>query len=227
MTARLTARADLRPAVPAVRYRMLYDLSPRVDSSLPVWPGDTPFAARLAWSIADGATVNLTTLTTTPHLGSHADAPFHTEKDGAGIAEVPLEPYLGPCRVVEVPPEPLIRPEHLGDLDLAATPRLLLKTGSVTDPTRFPEHFSALSPELAQALVAAKVKLVGLDTPSVDPFDSKTLDAHHLLFRGGVANLEGLRLEHVPPGEYELIALPLRLAGLDASPVRAVLRTLG
>lgn len=206
---------------------VLYDLSPRVDSNLPVWPGDTPFAAPLAWSIAQGATVNLATLTTTAHLGAHADAPCHTEADGAGIDELPLEPYLGFCRVVEVPPEALIRPEHLGDLELATTPRLLLKTGSVTDPARFPERFSALSPELAQALVGARVKLVGLDTPSVDPFDSKTLDAHHLLFRGGVANLEGLRLDHVPPGEYELIALPLRLAGLDASPVRAVLRTLG
>ena len=205
---------------------MLYDLSPLVVSSLPVWPGDTPFSTRLAWSIAEGGSVNLTTLTTTPHLGSHADAPFHTEADGVGIEAMPLEPYLGLCRVVEVPAEPLIRPEHLAGVDLSATPRLLLKTGSVTDPDRFPERFSALSPDLARALVAARVKLVGLDTPSVDPFDSKTLDAHHILFQGGVANLEGLRLEHVPPGDYELIALPLRLAGLDASPVRAVLRTI-
>lgn len=204
---------------------MLYDLSPLVVSTLPVWPGDTPFSAPLAWSIAAGGTINLATVTTTAHLGSHADAPIHTEPGGVGIEAMPLEPYLGLCRVVEVPPEPLIRPEHLAGVDLAASPRLLLKTGSVTDLEVFPEQFSALSPELARALVAARVKLVGLDTPSVDPFTSKTLDAHHILFGGGVANLEGLRLEHVPPGEYELIALPLRWAGLDASPVRAVLRT--
>jgi len=130
--------------------------------------------------------------------------------------------------VVEVPPEPLILPRHLGDIDLAEPPRLLLKTGSVPaagdGPTAFPESFSALSPELAHALGAAGALLVGLDTPSVDPFDSTDLAAHHALVAGGVVNLEGLVLEEVPPGLYELIALPLRLVGLDASPVRAVLR---
>jgi arylformamidase len=127
---------------------------------------------------------------------------------------------------VAVPPEPLILPEHLGGIDLGDPPRLLLKTGSVADRARFPEVFSALSPELARALGAAGALLVGLDTPSVDPFDSKDLAAHHALVAGGVVNLEGLVLDDVPPGLYELIALPLRLEGLDASPVRAVLRTL-
>jgi arylformamidase len=128
--------------------------------------------------------------------------------------------------VVEVPPAPLILPEHLAGIDLGDPPRLLLKTGSVRDPSRFPERFSALSPDLARALGAVGALLVGLDTPSVDPFDSKDLPAHHALVAGGVANLEGLLLDEVPPGRYELIALPLRLVGLDASPVRAVLRTL-
>jgi len=208
----------------------IYDLSPRIDGSTPVWPGDTPFSSRLVCRLADGDTVNLSSLTTTPHLGSHADAPLHTEADGAGIADQPLTPYLGPCRVVEVPPGPsgepsaLVGPHHLHGLDPGDPPRLLFKTNSVADPRRFPERFTALSPELARLLVEWSVLLVGLDTPSVDPFDSKTLDAHHTLFRGGVANLEGLVLNGVPAGVYELIALPLRLDGVDASPVRAVLR---
>ncbi len=214
---------------------MLYDITPLVSPALPVWPGDTPYRAELTWSMAEGAPVNVSAITTTPHLGAHADAPFHVEADGATIADLPLEPFLGPCRVVDVPAEPLIVPAHLDGVDLGDPPRLLLKTGSVrrggerqgddASPA-FPERFSALSPELARALGEAGALLVGLDTPSVDPFDSKDLLAHHALIAGGVVNLEGLLLDGVPAGVYELVALPLRLAGLDASPVRAVLRTL-
>lgn len=209
---------------------MLYDLSPTIRPEIPVWPGDTPFTCRLTWSMAEGGSVNVSALTTTPHLGSHADAPFHTEPGGDSIAQMSLVPFLGPCRVIQVPPAPLIEPHHVeaklgGDRE-TTPPRLLLKTGSVADRKTFPQRFSALSPELAGWLGDHGVLLVGLDTPSVDPFDSKTLDAHHALFRGGVAILEGLVLDGVPAGEYELIALPLKMAGLDASPVRAVLRTL-
>lgn len=209
----------------------LYDLSPPISADTPVWPGDTPFSYRLTCKLAAGDSVNLSALTTTPHLGSHADAPFHTETDGTGIGAVPLTPYLGPCRVIDVTaddgtPPSLLEVRHLGDADPADPPRLLFKTGSVTDPATFPQRFTALSPRLAERLVTAGTLLVGLDTPSVDPFTSTRLEAHHVLFRGGVANLEGLALDGVPAGVYELIALPLRLTALDASPVRAVLRTL-
>lgn len=211
----------------------LYDISPPVHPGIPVWPGDTPYRTELAWAIARGASVNVSALTTTSHVGAHADAPFHVEDGGATVERLPIEPFLGPCRVVEVPPEPLILPEHLtgsgGGIDLADPPRLLLKTGSVPSRdggARFPESFSALSPELARALGEAGALLVGIDTPSVDPFDSKDLPAHHALVAGGVANLEGLVLAEVPAGLYEVVALPLRLVGLDASPVRAVLRAL-
>jgi arylformamidase len=205
---------------------MIYDLSPILRSETPVWPGDTAFQSRLVWSLADGASVNLSAITTTPHLGSHADAPFHTEPRGEGISEMPLERYLGPCRVVKVPPQPLIEPRHLEGIDLTSPARILFKSESIRDRRTFPERFTALAPETAALLAEKGVLLVGMDTPSVDPFDSKTLDAHHALFRGGVAILEGLILDGVPEGVYELIALPLRMAGLDASPVRAVLRTL-
>ncbi|HSL82066.1 MAG TPA: arylformamidase, partial [Thermoanaerobaculia bacterium] len=203
-----------------------YDVSPPIRPGIPVWPGDTPYRAESAWAIARGASVNVAAITTTPHLGAHADAPFHVDDGGATVERLPLEPFLGPCRVVAVPPEPLIRPEHLDGIDLADPPRLLLKTGSVRSRDEFPKSFSALSPELARALGEAGALLVGLDTPSVDPFDSKDLAAHHALVAGGVVNLEGLVLDEVPPGLYELVALPLRLVGLDASPVRAVLRSL-
>ncbi len=217
----------------------LYDITPPVRPGFPVWPGDTPYQVSRSWAISRGDSVNVSALTTTPHLGAHADAPFHVEEAGATIDELPIEAFLGPCRLVDVPPEPLILPEHLpAEVDLGDPPRLLLRTGRTTAGTSqdgdhggaggggFPERFSALSPELARALVAAGARLVGLDSPSVDPFDSTELAAHHVLSAGGVVNLEGLALAGVPSGLYELVALPLRLVGLDASPVRAVLREL-
>lgn len=209
---------------------LLYDISPTVGPGFPVWPGDTDYAARLTWRLAAGDSVNLSAVTTTPHLGSHADAPFHTEADGPTVADLPLAPFLGPCRVVAVPGRPrLVEPAHLAGIDPTDPPRLLFKTGSARALGRgesFPEEFTALSPDLARRLAEAGTLLAGVDTPSVDPFDSKTLDAHHALARGGVAILEGLVLDEVPPGLYELIALPLKVRGLDASPVRAVLRSL-
>ncbi|MGE5232841.1 MAG: arylformamidase [Acidobacteriota bacterium] len=205
---------------------MLYDISPPIGIGSPVWPGDTPYDCRLAWSMQAGAPVNVSALTTTPHLGAHADATLHTEPRGEAIGLAPLERYLGPCRVLKVPPTPLIEPRHLDGVELVRTPRLLFKTGSVEDRHRFPERFTALSPQLVSLLGERGVVLVGIDTPSVDPFTSKTLDAHHALARHDIAILENLLLDSVPEGVYELIALPLRLMEADASPVRAVLRTL-
>lgn len=205
---------------------MLYDISPTLSPELPVWPGDTPFSSHTTWSIAAGEVVNVSAFTTTTHVGAHVDAPLHTEAHGRGIAELDLATFLGPCRVVEVPAVPLLGPRHLPPAGADDPPRLLLKTGSLPHRTHFPESFTALSPELAGELAARGLLLVGLDTPSADPADSTELSAHHALAGAGVAILEGLVLDAVPPGRYELIALPLKLAGLDASPVRAVLRTL-
>lgn len=205
---------------------MLYDLSPTLRPGTPVYPGDTPFEFAWVWALENGAAANVSRITTTPHLGAHVDSPLHTEPRGESIADLPLTPYLGPCRVIRVPPGPLIEPRHVEGFDLTNPARILFKSESVRDPKVFPERYTALSPELASLLAERGVLLVGMDTPSVDPGDSRTLDAHHVLLRGGVAILEGLVLDGVPEGVYELIALPLRLAGLDASPVRAVLRTL-
>lgn len=205
---------------------MLYDISPTVRPGFPVWPGDPPFGIRLAASIADGDPANVSEISTTPHVGSHVDAPFHTEARGETVADLALEPFLGPCRVVKVPLVPLVEPRHLDGVDLDSPRRLLLKTESVRDRKSFPERFTAISPELAALLAERGLLLVGVDTPSVDPFGSDGLGAHHALLRGGVAILEGLVLDGVPEGVYELIALPLKLEGLDGSPVRAVLRTI-
>ncbi len=205
---------------------MLYDISPTVRPETAVWPGDTPFSYTVNAALSAGDPAALATVTTTLHVGAHADAPCHVEPRGGGIETLPLEPFLGPCRVVKVPPVPFLEPRHIEGLDLATPGRYLFRTDSVRDRRVFSARFTALSPELAALLAERGAALVGVDTWSVDPFGSAELPAHHALVRRGVAILEGLLLDGVPDGVYELIALPLKLAGLDGSPVRAVLRTL-
>ncbi|MHC4550587.1 MAG: cyclase family protein [Planctomycetota bacterium] len=204
---------------------MIYDISPLVDESLAVWPGDTPYAAQDRSRIEDGASVHLSTITLSCHTGAHADAPGHVQAGAAGIEAVPLAPYLGPCRLFDVrPARHAVRPEDLAGVALEE--RVLLRTGCVRDRTVFPEPLACLTLELVEYLAGSGVVLVGLDSPSVDRFDSRELPVHQALLRHRIASLEGLDLERVPTGRYELIALPLRLKGRDASPVRAILRTL-
>lgn len=203
--------------------RRIIDISQPVDASIGVWPGDTPFSSEFMWDMGAGATCNVSRIVTSPHNGTHADAPLHFLPGTPGIGEVPLRPYLGPCRVVDGPREGQILPEHLDGIDLAHTPRVLVRTHQSAN-TGFRRDFVSLSIEAARGLADQGAQLIGLDTPSMDPFDSKTMDAHHALLGAGVAILENLALADVEPGIYELIALPLRWPGLDASPVRAVLR---
>lgn len=201
----------------------LIDISPLVSPRTAVWPGDVAFRRDVALSLAAGDTLELSSVTTTVHVGAHADAPSHYAADGQAIHLRPLDAYYGPCQViaVDLPRGARILPEHL-PVPIEA-PRVLFKTGSFPDPDAFNQDFNSLSPELVDAVAAAGGVLVGLDTPSVDPFESKALEAHQALARHGMANLEGLLLDGVAPGRYTLIALPLKLEGADAAPVRAAL----
>lgn len=208
---------------------MIHDISPLVDESIAVWPGDTPYSAEEILRIADGSSIGLSTITLSCHTGAHADAPSHYLGGAPCIHEVPVERYLGPCLLVDVrPADQAVRPADLGDpdgIDLSDTPRLLLRTRDRTDRKVFPEPLTCLAPELVEWMGERGVVLVGLDSPSVDRFDSKELRCHKALFRHGISILESLQLDAVPTGRYELIAVPLRLKGRDASPVRALLRT--
>jgi arylformamidase len=204
----------------------IYDISPLVVESLAVWPGDTPPRREILLDLARGDPVTLSTLHATVHLGAHADAPSHYRMFAPSIEQRPLELYLGPCQVIEVrvPRGALIRPSDLPGQFVAE--RVLLATGTFPDPTRFNPDFAALDPSLVGHFHSHGVRLIGIDTPSVDVFESKDLSTHQAIFEHDLAILEGLVLTGVPEGVYELIALPLRLAGFDASPVRAILRTL-
>ncbi|MBX3385281.1 MAG: cyclase family protein [Phycisphaeraceae bacterium] len=232
---------------------MLHDLSPSITPATAVWPGDTPFSRKFLCRIADGAPIDLSTITTTVHLGAHADGPNHYHAQGVGIGEMPLIHYLGLCQVVDapVPRGGRVTPSDLpAGVESIRAPRVLFRTGTFDGFNAWNDDFAGLSPELIDALAALPIPIddtstpeasgasarvsrrstgvitVGLDTPSVDLQHSKDLPAHHAVFRHGMAILEGLELRTVPPGVYELIALPLKLVGCDASPVRAVLRSL-
>ncbi|MFN0059001.1 MAG: cyclase family protein [Planctomycetota bacterium] len=204
----------------------LYDISPRITWRLKVWPGDTAPRREVLLDMRQGANINLTTLHATVHLGAHADAPSHYAIDGADIAARSLEYYLGPCQVVKVA---VGKNERIGVAHLRTTiveRRVLFITGTYPDSTEFNEDFAAFEPALVDALHAKGVILMGIDTPSVDLFTSKDLASHKRFLAHDMAILEGLALAQVPEGRYELIALPLALEGFDASPVRAVLRSL-
>jgi arylformamidase len=205
----------------------IIDISPVIDPTIAVWPGDTPFVRTVNLDMHDGGNLTLSDIRTTVHVGAHTDAPSHYDARGEDIGTRALHYYLGPCTVLHVENARgrRIVPADLEGKAITAT-RVLLRTNTFPDPRAWNEDFASLSPELVDHLHARGVITIGIDTPSVDPFDDKVLEAHQALARHDMANLEGLVLSDVAEGRYELIALPLRLAGADGSPVRAVLRTL-
>lgn len=204
----------------------MYDISPTLSPRLKVWPGDTAVSREVLMELSRGQSVTLSTLHSTVHAGSHADAPSHYAQHGRTIEQQPLELYIGPCQVVHVDAKPgeAVTPTMLRDAITA--PRVLIATGTFPEPERWTSEFAPLSVELVDFLSERGVKVVGVDTPSVDSFASKDLPVHNCIGKHDMAILEGLVLRDVPAGEYELIALPLKLEGFDASPVRAVLRRL-
>ena len=207
---------------------MLRDISVSLREGTPEWPGDTPYSCRWAWAMAKGASVNVSCITMSPHVGTHADAPLHVRDGWPGSHELPLEPFMGPAHVVDVSDlEGDVSFAQLADrLGTRHVERLLLRTGRTIAAGPFPEDWPALGEQCTRTLLGLGLRLLGTDAPSVDRRESKTLAVHHMLFSGGAFNLENLDLRRVPPGAYELLAPPLRIMALDAAPVRALLRDL-
>ena len=206
----------------------IYDITRSLTPKTAVWPGDTPFAQRWTSRIEEGATVNLSAITLSLHAGTHADAPLHFLAGGAAIDAIPLGHFVGPAVVVEVEAAAdAIRPAHVQGLGLGEVRRVLFKTRHSTVPeARWEPDFPPILPETIACLGRRGVVLVGTDAPSVDPHDSRALPAHKALAEHGIVNLENLALGAVPPGTYHLAALPLKLEGLDAAPLRAILTEL-
>ncbi|MFT3777037.1 MAG: arylformamidase [Ottowia sp.] len=207
--------------------RPLWDISPPVHAGSPVFPGDTPYRQRWSAAIGPGCPVNVSALTLSPHVGAHADAPLHYDPEGAAIGALDLAPFLGTCRVIHaIGVRPLVRWAHIAHAAHALPPRVLVRTSQRMPVDAWDGGLAAFAPETVERLADAGVRLIGIDTASIDPADSKTLDSHQVIRRRGLRVLENLVLDDVPEGDYELIALPLKLTTADASPVRAVLRAL-
>ena len=201
----------------------LIDITPVISPRIGVWPGDVPYSRSVNLSLAEGANIDLSSVSSTVHLGAHTDAPSHYAPGGQGMSTRSLEFYYGPCQVVRVTVGrgERIRPAHI--TVPITEQRVLFATGSFPDPEHWNSDFSSLSAELVDSLAVQGVRLVGIDTPSIDLQEDRELESHHRVAAHDMAILEGVVLEEVPEGVYTLIALPLKLEGADASPVRAVL----
>lgn len=205
----------------------LWDISPPVHAGAPVFPGDTPYAQQWVARIGPGCPVNVSTITLSPHTGAHADAPLHYDDAGAAAGALDLAPYLGRCRVVHaIGCGPLVQWRHVEHALADLPPRVLVRTYARMPADRWDPDLAAFAPETVERLADLGVRLIGIDTASIDPADSKTLDSHQVVRRRGLRVLENLLLDEVAEGDFELIALPLKLTTACASPVRAVLREL-
>jgi arylformamidase len=217
-----------RGAYDARMTRRLWDISPPVHAQSPVFPGDARYEQRWAATIAPGCPVNVSTITLSPHTGAHADAPLHYDGEGVAVGELDLGPFLGPCRVIHaIGVSPLVAWQHIAHaIDDSLPPRVLVRTYERMPMATWDGALAAYAPETIERLADLGVSLVGIDTASIDPADSKALDSHQVIRRRGLRVLENLLLDEVAEGDYELIALPLKLTTADASPVRAVLRSI-
>lgn len=207
--------------------KKFWDISPPVQASSPVFPGDTPYTQKWAATLSDTCPVNVSTITLSPHVGAHADAPLHYDPQGAAVGALDLLPFLGRCRVIHsLNASPLITLAHLQHALVDLPPRVLVRTYRQFPLARFDTQLTGFDPACVQHLADLGVQLIGTDSASIDPADSKALPSHQVIRQRGLRVLENLLLDDVPEGDYELIALPLKLMTADASPVRAILREL-
>jgi arylformamidase len=203
----------------------IYDISRTLCRGIAVWPGDPEFRSRWVTRICEGACSNVSAVDLCVHTGTHVDAPLHLDDSGYDMADAPLDWFIGSARVLAIPAAISVRASDLSGLDWTNVERVLFKTRNSSLPEqRFDENYVYIEKDAADFLVEKGLLLVGTDALSVDDFASRDLPSHRILLQHGIVILEGARLQHVPPGDYELICLPLKLAGLDGSPVHAILR---
>jgi arylformamidase len=213
--------------IPSCAMQTLWDISPAINADAPVFPGDTSYQQVVHFDHGPNCPVNVHAIRMSPHTGAHADAPMHYRAGGAAVGTLALEPYLGPCRVIDCTASVgLVQPEHVAHALHKLPARVLLKTSAKASQSW--SSFTAVAPATLHALAQAcpGICLIGIDTPSLDPSTSQDLPSHNTVFELGLRVLENLVLDDAPEGDYELIALPLKLSHCDASPVRAVLRAL-
>jgi arylformamidase len=203
----------------------VYDISRTLSEGMPVWPGDPQFRWRRIAQMQDRAPSNVSAFDMGVHTGTHIDAPRHLDVLGRDVADLPILHFLGPARIFSLPVEECIRAKDISTLDWSGVQRVLFRTQQGDLPeSLFERNFIYFHEDAAEFLVEQRILLVGIDSPSVDAFDNQELPSHRILLGHEVMILENAWLGSVPPGDYELICLPLKLSGLDGSPVRAILR---
>ncbi|QUJ68967.1 arylformamidase [Photobacterium sp. GJ3] len=204
----------------------IWDISQTLRQGLPVWPGDTAFQSHFHWEMSDACPVNVGQFTLSCHAGTHADAPVHYDAQGKAMAAVSLSYYIGPCVLIDATHAiGWVKPQDIIDQLPDQAERVIFRTYQRFPHDQWVSDFTAVAAETIDLLAERGVCLIGIDSPSLDPQTSKTMQAHQAIKRHGMAILEGLVLDDVPVGHYELIAPPLKLDALDASPVRALLRS--
>lgn len=200
------------------------DITQPLTNDIAHWPEDEPFHYETTVTKEQSGSVNIGRITSSAHIGTHVDAPFHFLNDGKRILDLEIERYIGPCTVIDVSDFKVINEVALRAVITKPTERLLIKTALPNNPKQFPDYVPPITPDGATYMASLGIKLVGVDIPSVDPLDSKELAGHHTLYKHDIYILENVMLDHVHVGEYDLIALPLAIAEADGSPVRAVIK---
>ncbi|WP_082232553.1 arylformamidase [Halobacillus massiliensis] len=200
------------------------DISMSLNSQTPPWPGDEPFQYKLTWAMEDTGSVNVGQFQASNHIGTHIDAPFHYDSNGEKAASLPLDRFAGDVLVINMENKDKISAADLEPFDYKNVEKVIFRTLSWKDRSVFPSSYTVIGEDAGPFLKQKGVHLIGIDTPSVDPETSKDLPGHHSLYGADILILEGLVLDHVAPGIYELAAFPLKMEDADGSPVRAVLK---
>ncbi len=205
------------------------DISVPLHNAMVHWPGDAPFERDETESIAKCAEANVSEIRGSVHSGTHMDAPLHYLPGAPSIDRMPVTAGVGRARVVAIHDPDLIRVKELEQYRLAHGERVLFKTRNSercwkTD--QFQTEFTHIPRETASYLAERRIQTVGVDYLSVGGFEKDGADTHRILLGAGIWIIEGLNLENVEPGEYELVCLPLKIMGSDGAPARAVLRKL-
>lgn len=202
---------------------MWIDITQTMTKGMPNWPGDTPFSFELAYTKQQTGSVNIGKIETSLHTGTHADAPFHFDANAPTIEALDINIFIGDCLVIDCRPQTVITASFLRAVDFQGVQRILLKTVDGISSS-FPQQIPVIAADVAPLFKERGVFLLGVDNPSVDPLTSKEVSAHHALYANQVHIVEGLDLSQIEPGLYDFIALPLKIAGADGAPVRAVIR---
>lgn len=208
--------------------RRIWDISPTVKDASPVFPGDTPYEQHWHATLGSDGPVNVASIRLSPHTGAHADAPLHYKRQGLPVGQLNLEAFIGPCRVIHcMGVRPLVRWMHVAHAMHKPLPeRILLRTYTQMPQDLFDRNLAGIAPEVIEQFAQHGVRLIGTDSASIDPSNSQALPSHQAIAARDMRVLENLCLDEIDEGDYELIALPLKLMQADASPVRAILRSL-